>query len=711
MKLPKTTSTSVAILALISLALLSGLFAVKWLGVKRMAMLALEVDQLSAFDALVDHASNHVLSMQSARRAFALTGEARFVRAFDDATRDLHERLTELAPRTQADAALSSAIAADMQSIRALSNDYEAQLRESMQVRLDRPGDEEAQVPLTLSSDLLSQSIRAQLLNLIRSNERRLNQQIRALVGETRHAKQTETALFFLGLIFSVGGFVIAGIELRRLTETRRTLQLANSTLQVEAARRADDLTLSEQRWRALVELSADAILVCSAQGLVEYANPAAQRLMQSMGSHKQREQSIQALLCGSGNAAVRARIDELLVSGGRMRYETASIGNGGAVSVQVAAVAYHSGDAVRAQIVIHDLTDLRTQEAATQDQLRFIEQLIEAIPLPLSVRDADGRFVRVNRAFERAHRCERKTLLGLSLFDLLPRAAATHMSTADSRARAIDRPVDYETRFEAPGGAVQNVLVRARAMRRDDGSLVGVVTLETDVTAMRRKEGELESLNAELSGMSARLIEAQESERRRISRELHDQVGQILTALKIQLGTLALRGTLDGAALAPARDLADEALRHARDLTASLHPHLLDDLGLEPALRWLLERFIRPTGLVVELKCHLQPARGAPAIELVAFRVVQEALTNVVRHARAASATVRLLGDGDGRLRVEVHDDGVGFDASGTWFVRQVAHSVGVAGMRERVVEAGGEFDIETAPGAGTRVQAILPW
>ena len=132
------------------------------------------------------------------------------------------------------------------------------------------------------------------------------------------------------------------------------------------------------------------------------------------------------------------------------------------------------------------------------------------------------------------------------------------------------------------------------------------------------------------------KMIDAQEDERRRIARDLHDQVGQILTALKLQLSSLARRDRIDMPALALATsiDLAEEALRHTRDLSASLHPHLLDDLGLEPALNWLLDRFIRPSIPRVELRCRLAPARGPADIELVAFRVVQEALTNVVRHA-----------------------------------------------------------------------------
>ncbi len=224
------------------------------------------------------------------------------------------------------------------------------------------------------------------------------------------------------------------------------------------------------------------------------------------------------------------------------------------------------------------------------------------------------------------------------------------------------------------------------------------------------RVPSELENLNAELTRMSARLISAQEEERRRISRELHDQVGQVLTALKIQLGALAAGDASMTPVLAPVRELADEALRQARDLTASLHPHLLEDLGLAPALRALIERFVRPSGLEVELYCELKPPRGPKEAELVAFRIVQESLTNVVRHANARTAWVRLNTAG-GCLKVEVQDDGEGSSGYSTWFDSDGKASLGVAGMRDRAHELGGEFHMESTAGDGTTVRAQLPW
>ena len=232
------------------------------------------------------------------------------------------------------------------------------------------------------------------------------------------------------------------------------------------------------------------------------------------------------------------------------------------------------------------------------------------------------------------------------------------------------------------------------------------------DVTALRLNEQQLMETNQRLSHLSLKMLDAQEDERRRIARDLHDQVGQILTALKLQLASQAKRDRIEdpGRAMTTPIELTEEALRHTRDLSASLHPHLLDDLGLEAALNWLIERFIRPSIAAVDLRCRLRPPRGPEAVELVAFRVVQEALTNVIRHAAATRVGVILEAAG-GVLAIEVIDDGVGFDAGESWFDVQRTTSLGVTSMRDRVTELGGLLHMDSAHGVGTSLRVELPW
>jgi signal transduction histidine kinase len=210
------------------------------------------------------------------------------------------------------------------------------------------------------------------------------------------------------------------------------------------------------------------------------------------------------------------------------------------------------------------------------------------------------------------------------------------------------------------------------------------------------------------LARMSRRLVEVQEEERRAIARELHDEVGQSLTALRLMLG-MATSGSTpqqDGR-WAEAQGMVAGLLSQVRELSLDLRPAVLDDLGLLPALLWHTERFQRQTGLRVTLEhACVEGRRFAATLETAVFRTVQEALTNVVRHARVQEATVRVWTD-DTTLGANVEDQGVGFDAEATLNTHR---STGLSGIRERAALLGGVLTIESQPGSGTRILVEFP-
>lgn len=206
---------------------------------------------------------------------------------------------------------------------------------------------------------------------------------------------------------------------------------------------------------------------------------------------------------------------------------------------------------------------------------------------------------------------------------------------------------------------------------------------------------------------LSHRLLTAQEEERRRLAVELHDELGQVLTAVKINLASLE---RLPGAASAPAplKDTiasVDQAMEKIRDLALDLRPSVLDDLGLPAALRWYVDRFTRTAHLEAHLSIDAVPHLEAD-VETVCFRVAQEALTNVARHARARHVWVdlHLLPVG---LELGVRDDGSGFDAALARDQAVGGASMGLLGMEERVALAGGSFEVRSVPGGGTQVRA----
>jgi signal transduction histidine kinase len=210
------------------------------------------------------------------------------------------------------------------------------------------------------------------------------------------------------------------------------------------------------------------------------------------------------------------------------------------------------------------------------------------------------------------------------------------------------------------------------------------------------------------LQTLSRQLLEVQEAERRHIARELHDEVGQALTGLKLLLD-MSTRLPADEftASLGEAQALVNELMALVRDLSLDLRPAMLDDLGLPPALLWHFDRYSAQIHVHVTCKhSGLEGRRFAPEVETAAYRIVQEALTNVARHAGVDQVTVRLWADQD-MLGMQIEDQGTGFDPEAAL---AASDTTGLAGMRERAMLLGGQLTLESAPGAGTHVTAELP-
>lgn len=223
----------------------------------------------------------------------------------------------------------------------------------------------------------------------------------------------------------------------------------------------------------------------------------------------------------------------------------------------------------------------------------------------------------------------------------------------------------------------------------------------------VRERTAELAEANNALRSMSLRLVEVQEKERRFLARELHDEVGQVLTGLKmvvdqsLPLAPPPLKQRLDQAV-----DLINDLVGRIRQMSLDLRPQMLDDLGLLPALEWHFRRYTQQTGIAVEFQHNPLYGRLPSSIETALYRVTQEALTNVARHARVKSVTARLWVDEE-RAGVQVQDQGAGFDPAAAVAARA---STGVAGMKERAELLGGEFTLESKPGQGTRLTVELP-
>jgi len=340
---------------------------------------------------------------------------------------------------------------------------------------------------------------------------------------------------------------------------------------------------------------------------------------------------------------------------------------------------------------------------------------LFERSPLPMWVVDTQTlRFLAVNDAALKLYEYSRDEFLA--------------RTAADMRRPEDEAP--FREFLSSEGGAVHYGVFRHLKKTGEPIDIDGVGHLVAwrghparlvqinDITERVRTQQTLESLNHELElsherlrALSRRLFEVQEEERRRLARDLHDDVGQALTALKIQLESVARAG---GEAAARARmdecvDTVQHTLERVRQLSLSLRPSQLDDLGLAAALRSHLDRQARVAGLQAHFETEDAPQELAPDTETACFRVAQEAINNVLRHARARNLWVRLFSAG-GRLAISVRDDGRGFDLESVRERSASGTSLGLIGMEERMALAGGSFELRSAPGQGTILLATFP-
>jgi PAS domain S-box-containing protein len=288
----------------------------------------------------------------------------------------------------------------------------------------------------------------------------------------------------------------------------------------------------------------------------------------------------------------------------------------------------------------------------------------------------------------------------------IVPEDAARIRAQVDEAVRERrDFSCDY--RIALADGSIRVMQDRAGTILNEEGEPIRLVGTAQDVTELRQAEQALQEYAARLQRLSRRLLDVQEEERRHLARELHDEVGQTLTAL-----ALLLQSNGDGdqrigqAGLATAREMIQALLEKVRGLSFDLRPAELDELGLLPALLSLFERFTDQMGVRINFNHEAVEGRFASAVETTAYRITQESLTNVARHAGVNEATVRLWATSD-TLGLQIHDRGRGFDPEVTL---RAPRSAGLVGMRERVELLNGQLTIESGPGAGSLITAELP-
>jgi PAS domain S-box-containing protein len=354
----------------------------------------------------------------------------------------------------------------------------------------------------------------------------------------------------------------------------------------------------------------------------------------------------------------------------------------------------------------------LRADERIEASEARLAAIVDSAMDAIITV-DQSQNIVLFNRAAEHLFRCRREEALGASLDRFIPQrfraAHRGHIEQFGHTGVTSRRMGDVTTLWALRADGEEFPIEASISQAGEPGSRLFTVILR-DITLRKQYEDALKRQQQELRELSARVLEAREEEKTRIARELHDELGQLLTALKMDLGWLRERlpaGSELAARAAEMGSLLDRTVNSTRRISADLRPLMLDDLGLADAASWLVDDFAKRSGVACRIELPEDGELGdvSKAVATAVYRAIQESLTNIARHADAKNAWV-VLGVEDGALHVEVEDDGRGIAPEDM----AKARSLGLKGMRERIAYLGGSLEIARAPRGGTRLRLRVP-
>ena len=469
----------------------------------------------------------------------------------------------------------------------------------------------------------------------------------------------------------------------------------------------------SEERFRTTFENAGVGMALVDLQGHPVKSNPTLRQMLR----YGEEELSRMAFteFTHPDDRELDWRLYNELIAGKRDKYEIEKryLKKDGSVVwglLIVSLVKDRDGRPVYAIGMVQDITERkRTEDSLRESEERF-RTTFENAGIGIALVDMQGRCIKCNPALRK--------MLGYGE-EVLSRMAFTEYTHPDDRERdwglysdlAAGKRDKYEieARYIKKDGQVMWGLLTVSLVKNMDGLPEYAVGMVEDITERKRAEEELQRSFHQLRALAARLQNVREEERQEVAREIHDQLGQALTAIKIDLSSLVreLPAKLEQPTKRASSifKLVDETIQAVRRISSELRPGILDDLGLVATIEWAGEEFEARTGT----KCRLDLPREDIAIDperaTAIFRIFQETLTNVARHAEASEVKVRLAKEG-GDLTLEVRDNGKGLAEERL----SSGRSLGILGMRERALLLGGELAIRGAPGKGTTVRVRIP-
>lgn len=689
-----------------------------------------ELDHVGEIQAQTQRIYITLLDLETSQRGYLLTQEAEYLGPYQAGLERLHAE----AERLSALVAGQPEEGADLARLRGLIDEKLAELAQTIAVAQTRDVGAALAVIRQGQGKAVMDEIRTVLAHMqsseAQAHELRDAARIASIDRAKRYIALLATAMALLLLTLAV--LVRRDKTLR--AQQRSADQAARQELERRVAERTSDLeaalhalALGKARLQGIFDSAADAILTANAQQIIVAANESAATLFRCAHAdligaslerlipvrfHEAHRRDVEAF--GSGDDRARHM--------GRTKQVVGLRADGEEFPLEASISHLETGGERLYTVILHDVTQRRQDEATLRESKTQLEAALASMSDAVFISDTEGRFVNFNKAFATFHRFKDKASCARTLAEY-PAILEVFLANGE-QAPLEEWVVPKALRGESAVNAEFTLRRRDTGeswigaynyapILGEDGNIVGAVVTARDVTAIKRVQAELAASHTALQHLLANQHRIQEEERKRIARELHDDLQQSLAAIRmdaVAVGERIAKGRVDAPALLARIDrLSAAAIASTRRIVSDLRPELLEDLGLLAALEAMCAQHTERSG--AECRLELLPGAsdaqlGSAAMSAGLYRIAQEALNNVAKHAKATVVTIRLGCSHDGLVMLRIDDNGVGVNLQD----RRHLGSFGLRGMAERARALGGQLRIHGAADTGTSVEVLVP-
>ncbi len=468
-------------------------------------------------------------------------------------------------------------------------------------------------------------------------------------------------------------------------------------------------LSEGKAEWESIFDAISDWVSLIDLDRKVLRSNLAGERFL-GLPMSEISGQSCCALIHGSQDTINDCPFKKMLKTGKREMIEVALKDESVWLQVIVDPVTDDDGMVTSAVHIVRDITIQKNIEKSLKESEERYRTVVDTAEEGVWVIDKEARTVFANRKMAQMLGYSVDEIKGRSLFefmdDEMQKIAEINF---EKRQKGIVEQHDF--RFTRKDGGIFWAIISTNPLYDNDGNFTGALAMVTDITVRKQMADTIEASREKLRALAVHMESVREEERTRIAREIHDELGQALTCIKIDLSEIKneLETEQPDSVAAAGKTRAilnyiDETISTVRKISAELRPGVLDDLGIAAAIQWLSQDFQKRTGISCNLR-RIESAEPDKNVATAFFRILQESLTNVARHSGATLVTIDFFPE-DGNLVLSVRDNGKGFKED----TLDKSSSLGLLGIKERVLQFGGGADITSRPGKGTRVIVRIP-